>query len=219
MNGPQDIGGQMGFGPIVREHNEPVFHSPWQGRTLGLTIATGALGRWNLDEGRHARENLHPAEYYTSSYYEIFVKGLEALLKGHGLVSAQELSQGHAIFEVDKPARILKAEYVPAALKNGSPANRTVDQEPLFKVGDRVKTRNINPPTHTRLPRYARDKLGIIEAAHGGYVFPDMHAHGKGENPQHLYTVVFEAREIWGDEADPHQKLSIDAWESYLRPA
>ena len=219
MNGPQDLGGQMGFGPVAPEKDEPLFHADWEKRALGLTIAAGAMGHWNIDESRHTRESLHPADYYASTYYEIWIKALERLLQRHGFVTGEELDKGHALADGTQPKRVLKAENVAAALDKGSPCNRPVDSAPRFKAGDRVRTHNFNPQTHTRLPRYARNKTGIIEAVREGFVFPDTNAHGKGENPQFVYTVTFTAAEIWGDGADPTLTASIDAWESYLEPA
>ncbi len=219
MNGPQDLGGQMGFGPVAPEKDEPLFHAGWEKRALGLTIAAGAMGHWNIDESRHTRESLHPADYYSSTYYEIWIKALETLLKRHGFVSPQELETGHSLGAGTEPKRTLKAENVAAALAKGGPCDRPVAGAPRFKAGDRVKTHNFNPETHTRLPRYARGKTGRIEAVRDGFVFPDTNAHGKGENPQYVYTVVFSSAEIWGEGADPTLTVSIDAWESYLEPA
>ncbi|PSH69884.1 nitrile hydratase subunit beta [Phyllobacterium brassicacearum] len=219
MNGPQDLGGQMGFGPVAPEKDEPLFHADWERRALGLTIAAGAMGHWNIDESRHARESLHPADYYSSTYYEIWIKALEILLERHGFVSVQELKEGHSLGKGTEPKRVLKAENVAAVLAKGGPCDRPVAAPPRFKVGDRVRTHNFSPQTHTRLPRYARGKSGRIEAVRDGFVFPDTNAHGKGENPQYVYTVVFPATEIWGDEADPTLTVSIDAWENYLEPA
>lgn len=219
MNGPQDLGGQMGFGPVAPEENEPLFHAAWEKRALGLTIAAGAMGHWNIDESRHARESLHPADYYASTYYEIWIKALEVLLQRHGFVSAGELESGHSSGQGTEPRRVLAASNVSTALAKGGPCDRPIADEPRFKAGDRVRTHNINPPTHTRLPRYARGRLGVVEAVRDGFVFPDTNAHTQGENPQYVYTVVFSGREIWGDDADPELTISIDAWESYLEPA
>lgn len=219
MNGPQDLGGQMGFGAIAPEKNEPVFHAQWEKRALGITLCAGAAGGWNIDESRHARESLHPADYYSSSYYEIWIKALERLLERHGLVTAEELAQRRALAAGATPKRMLAAEDAPAALARGGPCDRPVAAKARFKSGDRVRTRNMNPAGHTRLPRYARDKEGVVEAVRGGFVLPDSNAHGRGEAPQFVYTVVFPAREIWGEGADPTLTVSIDAWESYLEPA
>ena len=219
MNGPQDLGGQMGFGPVAPEKNEPIFHAEWEKRALGVTLAAGGMGAWNIDESRHARESLRPADYYSSSYYEIWIKALEVLLQRHRFVTANDLAGGVAVDAAATPKRMLKAENVASALAKGGPCDRAVDIAPRFKAGDRVRTKNFNPEGHTRLPRYARGKIGIVEAQRGGFVFPDSNAHGAGEAPQYVYTVVFDGREIWGEGADPTLSVSIDAWESYLEPA
>jgi nitrile hydratase subunit beta len=168
---------------------------------------------------RHARESLPPAEYLTSSYYEIWTKGVERLVVAAGLVSKEELTRGQSLAEPAPIKHILKAEDVPAVLARGGPAERPIEQPARFAVGDRVRTRNIHPQGHTRLPRYARGKTGVVELVHGAHVFPDVNAHEQGEQPQWLYTICFSGRELWGEQADPTISVSIDAWESYLEPA
>ena len=210
MNGPQDLGGQMGFGPVRPEAGEPVFHAPWEAKALGLTLAVGALGHWNIDESRHARESLPPAVYHASSYYEIWIHALEVLVARHNLLAP------------DAPAphpRRLAASAVPGVLAAGSAYARDVATPPRFSVGDRVRARNIHPRGHTRLPRYVRGHIGIVEAEHGGFILPDTHAHGRGEAPERLYTVVFDGAELWGPDAELGLTVSVDAWESYLEPA
>jgi nitrile hydratase len=209
----------MGFGPVAPETIEPYFHAEWEKRALGLTLSGGALGAWNIDESRHARESLHPAIYYASSYYEIWIRALEVLLRRHGFVSGADLDAGRAVDGAATPKRVLRAENVPAVLAKGGPCDRPVASPPLFKAGDSVRTKNFNPTGHTRLPRYARGKEGRIEAMRDGFVFPDNNAHHQGENPQWVYTVAFDGKEIWGEGADPTLTVSIDAWESYLEPA
>lgn len=218
MNGPHDLGGLHGFGPVAPERNEPVFHADWEKRALGVTLSCGAFGAWNIDESRHARENIPPATYLSASYYEIWIRALETLLQRHGFVSAGELAEGRKAEKGAEPKRVLKADMVPAVLAKGGPCDRPLDTAPRFAAGERVRTHNFNPATHTRLPRYARDKVGVIEAVQGSFVFPDENAHGKGENPQWVYTVVFDGAEIWGEGAETGLTVSIDAWESYLEP-
>lgn len=218
MNGPHDLGGLHGFGPVAPEPNEPVFHAEWEKRALGVTLSCGAFGAWTIDESRHARENIPPATYLSASYYEIWIRALETLLQRHGFVSAGELAEGRMLEQGAAPKRVLKAEMVPAVLAKGGPCDRPLDAAPRFAAGDRVRTSNFNPVTHTRLPRYARDKVGVVETVQGSYVFPDDSAHGSGENPQWLYTVVFDGADIWGEGAEPGLTVSIDAWESYLEP-
>jgi nitrile hydratase len=219
MNGAQDLGGQMGFGPVMPEPDEPPFHAEWERRALAVTLACGAMGHWSIDDSRHARETLHPVDYLTSSYYEIWIKALEKLLAREGFVSAEELSAGRSLAVARKPDRVLPAGEVAAALARGSPADRPATVSARFAVGDRVRTVNHHPTGHTRLPRYARGRLGRIERVHGAHVFPNAHAHGLGECPQWLYTVAFDGRELWGRAADPALTVSIDAWESTLEPA
>jgi nitrile hydratase subunit beta len=220
MNGPQDLGGQMGFGPVTPESDEPVFHADWERRAMALTVAAGSMGHWSIDESRHARESLHPADYYASSYYAIWIKALERLLLRHGFVTEADLRAGRALGPGTAPLRVLKGADAPAAIARGAPAERDPQgRAPAFAPGDRVRTRVMHPRGHTRLPRYARGKLGTVEAVQGFHVFPDANAQGLGEAPQWLYTVVFDAAELWGSDGDPRGRVSIDAWESYLAPA
>jgi nitrile hydratase subunit beta len=219
MNGAQDLGGMMGFGRIGFEPDEPWFHAPWERRAFGITLAMGATGAWNIDMARHARETLPPPEYLGSSYYEIWFKGLEKLVVGQGLVAPDEVASGQALSEPKPVPRVLKAADVRGALARGGPTDRAAEQPARFAPGHRVLARNMHPRGHTRLPRYARGKHGVIELVHGAFVFPDSNAHSQGENPQWLYTVRFSGRELWGEEADPTIVVSIDAWESYLEPA
>lgn len=219
MNGAQDLGGQMGFGPVDPEKDEPLYHAAWEPRAMALTIAAGGMGHWSIDESRHARESLRPADYLSSSYYEIWIKGLSALLERHGFLSAEEMASGEARQKPIQPKRVLKAEMVPGALAKGGPTQRPTEAPQRFRPGDKVRTINMHPTGHTRLPRYARGKLGTVALVHGAHVFPDASAHGGGEQPQWLYTVAFSGPELWGRGADPTLSVSIDAWESYLEPA
>jgi len=218
MNGPQDLGGQMGFGPVAPEPNEPVFHAPWERRALALTLAMGATREWNIDISRHARESLPPAQYLGSSYYEIWIAGLSKLLLDRGLVTKDEIASGRMQMAAKKVAGKLFAKDVATALAKGGPTSRD-ETTPRFKPGDKVRTKNMHPTTHTRLPRYLRGHEGEIVRLHGTHVFPDTNAHGKGEHPQALYTVRFSARDIWGEARHKRDTVSADLWESYLDPA
>jgi len=217
VNGPQDLGGQHGFGPVAPEPDEPRFHADWERRAMALTLAAGAMGTWSIDESRHARESLPPAVYLRASYYEIWIRALEALLVRHGFVTEAELAEGRALEPGAAPLRVLAALAVPAVISRGAPVDRAPgDVQPAFAPGDLVRTAVMHPAGHTRLPRYARGKTGVVEAVQGFHVFPDSNACGRGEAPQWLYSVVFEAAGIWGRDAEPGAALSIDAWESYL---
>ncbi|HUF84600.1 MAG TPA: nitrile hydratase subunit beta [Acidimicrobiia bacterium] len=211
-----DLGGATGYGPIENEPEGVVFHSGWEERALALNLAAGAPGGWNIDRGRSVRETL--PDYAELSYYEIWFAALERLVVAHGLATEDELVAGHAATPGDPSRRILTRERVGKALANGRPVDRDPEALARFQVGDRVRTRAGNVDHHTRLPAYAAGRVGTIERIHGVHVFPDTHAHGLGEQPQWLYTVVFDATEVW-DDAAPGQRVSVDAWESYLSPA
>lgn len=181
----------------------------------------GASGQWNIDISRAARESL-PA-YARLSYYEIWVHALERLLRERDLVSASELADGRMRHAAKPVARVLKAADVPAVLAKGSPTERRAESPPCFAVGDAVRTWAGEVPHHTRLPRYARGRRGVVTAHHGAHVFADAHASGRGEMPRHLYTVAFRGSELWPGAADAAEasslSVSIDAWEPYLERA
>jgi nitrile hydratase beta subunit len=218
MNGAQDMGGMHGFGPVEPEPNEPVFHAEWEKRAFALTLAMAMPGQWNIDMSRFARENRNPAEYLAMSYYQIWFAGLETMLKERDLVSDDEIVVGHALHPPKPVKRTLSSDDVLKVLHRGGPTERETNTQAAFKAGDRVRARNINPVTHTRLPRYVRGRVGTVERVIGFHVFPDSNAHGEGENPQWLYTVAFAGDELWGPDGDPTSKVSVDAWEPYLEP-
>lgn len=220
MNGAQDMGGMQSFGPVEPEPNEPVFHADWERRALAVTIACGGLGEWTIDMSRSARETIPPARYLASSYYEIWFEGLTKLLAARGLVSPEEIAAGHALHPpraTRKPP--LDAAAAVAMLAKGAAAERPPRRPARFAVGDVVRTHVMNPAGHTRLPRYARGKTGVIERVCGVHVYPDANATDRGEDPQWLYGVAFEGRELWGPESDPTLSVSVDCWEPYLDPA
>ena len=209
MNGPHDLGGAQGFGPIAPEASEPRFHDDWERRAFALTLAMGASGAWNLDQARSARESLPPALYLSSSYYQIWFEALERLLDARGLTRAQPI--------VSTPPRVLRAADVPAVLARGGPTERPPTAQARFAVGDQVRARLMHPSGHTRLPRYLRGHVGRIEAVRGMHVYPDTHAAGLGEQPRWLYTVRFEASTLWGADTTAGS-VHVDCWEPYLEP-
>ena len=213
-----DMGGMHGFGPVVAEAGEAPFHEAWEGRVLALQRAMGYARLWTIDGGRASLETLPPLTYLAASYYERWFLGLERRVIAHGLVGEDELMAGRSLRPGVRLNRKLTAADVPNTLTRGNFA-RPAAAPARFAAGDRVCTRNINPPTHTRLPRYARGKHGTIEAVRGVHVFPDSAARGAGDDPQWLYTVVFSGPELWGEAADPKLTVSIEAFEPYLVPA
>jgi nitrile hydratase len=219
MNGAHDMGGVHGFGPVEPEPNEPPFHADWERRAFALTLAMGPAGGWNLDMSRSAREDRPPEDYLAKSYYEIWLAGLERLLAARSLVAKDEIAAGCMLHPPKPVKRTLSPDDVGKVLYRGGPTAREARVPARFKPGHRVRARNIHPRTHTRLPRYVRGHVGIVEEVRGCHVFPDSNATGAGENPQWLYTVRFDGRELWGPDGDPTSKVSVDAWEPYLEPA
>ena len=219
MNGVHDMGGMHGLGPIAPETDEPIFHAPWEARALALTLAAGAWGRWTLDASRHARELIPGPDYLRMSYYEKWITALESLLARAKLVAPEELASGHPAPDSFRATPPLTATGVASAMARGGPTSREIAARPRHAIGDLVRTRNINPIGHTRLPRYARGHVGTVSRAHGVHVFPDANAHGLGEQPQPLYQVRFEATELWGADDVARGAVYLDLWESYLEPA
>lgn len=214
MNGPHDMGGMQCYGPVKPEFDEPVFHGDWEKRALALTVAMGFTGMWNIDTSRHARESLPPIQYLSSTYYQIWLAGLERLMLERGMITAEELQTGKAISPAKATNRPAPDRAgMKAGLAAGGPSARECDTPPAFRIGDTVRTLQINPKGHTRLPGYARGKTGKIIHYNGTHVFPDSAAHGKGDDPQPLYTVEFTASDLFGIGS---HSVTLDLWEPYL---
>ena len=216
-NSVHDMGGMHGFGSVEAEPNEPLFHAAWEARVRALQRAMGATGIWTIDAFRAAQELLPPLTYLSSSYYERWFRALERQVVRHGLVGEDEIAAGRVLRPGIRLNRKLTLDDAKA--NRSGRYDRPAPAPARFKAGDLVRTRNINPTTHTRLPRYARGHCGTIEHVRGCHVFPDAVATRKGEDPHWLYAVVFDARELWGEAADPTVKVSIEAWEPYLEAA
>lgn len=218
MNGVHDMGGMQGMGPIDPEPNEPVFHARWESRVFALRRAMGAWRKWNIDATRYQVELVPPAEYLALGYYARQFVAFLVMLERHGFVTRGELASGTA--EPQSTATpALRPEQARALVALGVPTSRPIDSPPRFEVGQRVRARDLNPIGHTRLPRYVRGRVGTIARQHGGFVFPDTNAHFRGEHPQHLYSVRFEARDLWGADAGPRDGIYLDLWDGYLDPA
>lgn len=226
MNGVHDLGGSQGHGPVRPELNEPLFHAPWERQAMAMTVAMGASGQWNIDQMRSARESLPPAQYLSLSYYQIWVQALCDMLIARGLITSHELRTGQMNRPPVPGVKVLAHSAVAAALRRGTPAQREPTSKALFAVGQRVRTRQMHPSEHTRLPRYARGHWGTIQAIQGFHVWPDHSAQNRHQAPvpgreqaQWLYSVRFEGVELWGPQAEVGLSVCIDAWESYLELA
>lgn len=218
MNGVHDLGGMHNLGPIAPVAGEPLFHHEWERRAFAVTLAAGFLGEWNIDQSRFARERMPPAEYLASGYYEKWIHGLELLLIERGLVTEEELASGRSrpgMSVHGHPRRVPAAAVVPLLTKGSSA--RLPDTVPArFRPGARVRTRNDHPTGHTRLPRYARGRSGVVVIDHGVFIFADSHAMGLGKIPQRLYCVSFSAQELWGPRARPTDTVRLDLWDDHL---
>jgi nitrile hydratase beta subunit len=219
VNGVHDLGGLQDMGPVQREKNEPVFHSVWEGRIYAINAALRAIGKWNLDAWRYQIELIPPADYFQLSYYERWLRCNERLLISHGLITAQELATGVSDSASTKGVTALSAIQASGRLGRGIPSSKDPSIQAAHKAGDLVRTRNMNPTGHTRLPRYARGKAGTIGRDHGVYSFPDTNAHFQGPKRQHVYSVRFSARELWGEAASVRDSVHLDLWEDYLERA
>jgi len=219
MDGIHDLGGMEGFGPLPLEENEPVFHHDWEAHVMAVRMLMGFWRKWNLDAGRHAVEKLPPADYLSMTYYEKWLASLVNLAVGAGLISRDEVATGQPDKGAEKATPPVDGAGFLAFMAQGRPSVREVATQPAFNIGDRVRTARHMPSGHTRLPRYARDCVGTVHLYHDAHVFPDVSATMKGEAPQHLYTVRFSARDLWGDDASPSHFVHADLWESYLAPA
>jgi hypothetical protein len=281
MNGAHDLGGMHGFGPVEPEPDEPVFHAEWERRAFALTLAMGAWRRWNLDMSRSIREQMPPAEYLATTYYEHWLFGLERLLVDKGFASADEIERVQRRLETPSRDRVEAAGTAASAEPRGeasvaasaeprgeasvaASAERPVEASsgrsaaaseasavrtatvqdgalgldgvsrmvhnrrgarlddpapPTFQVGQGVRARNLHPLGHTRLPRYCRGRRGVIAIDHGVFIFPDTHAAGHGTKPQHVYSVQFTARELWGPDASANDRVYVDLWDDYLEVA
>jgi len=216
VNGIHDMGGMQDMGPIRPEKGEPVFHAVWEGRAFALDMAVD--GDWTLNAERHQVESIAPADYLRMSYYEKWMTSLVELMVKTGLVTRAEIDAGKPIGGTTKAGHVLSVAEVPALIEPGPPASPSALPAAQFQVGQHVRAKNMNPAGHTRLPRYARGKLGTITRDYGVATFPDTNAHGLGKKPQHVYSVRFAARELWGEQASRRDSVYIDMWDDYLEP-
>jgi len=191
MDGIHDLGGRHGFGGSLAVRDEVSFHADWQRRVFAMVGVLMMAGSFRLDTFRHAIERIDPVTYLAAGYWGRWLTALGLLLDEHAVVPGSTSPRG---------------------------AEREVAAPPRFAVGDAVRTRNLHPAGHTRLPAYARGKRGTVVLLQGAWVLPDTNAHGEGENPEHVYAVAFDGRELWGDVAEPATRVHLDCFERYLEP-
>ncbi len=223
MDSIHDLGGKQGFGRVLREDNEPVFHGRWEAKMFTLVRASSDAGALlNTDQFRHAIERIDPVAYLSHGYYGRWLGGLENLLVEASVLSQKEIDARALELGADPAwqvaARPRAQPDVVGYESEASDSIRKLSSKPLFQVGDLVRARSVGSTGHTRLPAYIRGHQGSISAWHDGWVLPDSNAHGRGENPEHLYTVAFPGTELWGETSESALVVYIDLFESYLRP-
>ena len=218
MNGIHDMGGMHGMGAIQYEKNEPPYHAPWEARVHAMSSAVGATGKLRLGL-RPPIENIPATEYLRMSYYEKWLTSLIERLVASDLVTRTEIENGRPDKGSASPPLAVAPEAAMAALFRVPPVRRNLPIAARFQSGQAVRALNINPVTHTRLPRYVRGKSGTIERDHGVFAFMETTALSLGDKPQHLYSVRFSARELWGKQAAPQDAVYLDLYDDYLEPA
>ncbi|MBP1154946.1 MULTISPECIES: nitrile hydratase subunit beta [unclassified Paenibacillus] len=220
MNGVHDMGGMQGFGQIVREENEPVFHADWEGKMRAMLVTLSKKNVINLDEVRYAVERVKPDFYLAFSYYEKWLYGLLILLIEKGVLNDVEIQEIKKGFSLDENQDLLNAltqlKYV---RDNKTALNITRESAPKFKPGDTVITKLIHSKGHIRLPSYAKGKMGCVKEIHGNYKLPETNIYSEQAIKEPVYLVEFDASDLWGPDTPRKDKVLIDLWESYLQPA
>ena len=223
MNGPQDVGGKQGLGPVVAEPDEPTFDSEWERRVFGLAFCSWLASGVAVDQSRQAQAAMPYARYYGSSYYERWLYALERLMLERGVITPAELEAGVAETEPATPPLVEPAELAGAVIglaEHGLKRFRAAPAEPLFEAGQPVRARNMHPRTYDRLPTYVKGRRGVVDAYCGSFPHPTDQAEGRLDAPgAHCYRVRFKATELWGPSAEhPGDSLCIDLFENYLEP-
>ncbi|WP_052668588.1 nitrile hydratase subunit beta [Nitriliruptor alkaliphilus] len=224
MNGVHDLGGTDGLGPVITEENEPVWHSEWEKAVFTMFPTNFAKGHFNVDSFRFGIEKIHPADYLSSRYYEHWLHSIEHAVVDQGVVDAEELEARtrHYLENPDAPLPDRQdpdlVPLVETISRGGGSARRESDKAPRFEVGDRVRVkRDEVPHGHTRRARYVQGREGVIVQAHGAFIYPDSAGNGGPEDPEHVYTILFEASHLWGERTgDSNGTVTFDAWEPYL---
>lgn len=222
MNGIHDMGGLHGFGEVDVEEDEPVFHARWEGRVYAMTQVIDTTGIWNLDEHRHEIELMPSQDYIADGYYGRWLFAMESILARKKILHRDEVDlriKERALDHIETPVTQENRNW-PLAEEDKIPWGawrHEVQVTPKFAVGDRVRTRNHQPPGHTRLTAFTRCKIGIVAKVNDqAWVYPDTRAHNSGENLQPVYNVIFDAQELWGDQAEPNTTIRVDLSEDYL---
>ncbi len=218
MDGPHDLGGRQGFGPVHASEPEEPFHAEWEARMWGIARGMIRPEGWNIDWFRHCRELIDPSDYLARPYFDQWMQDYAAMLVDSGIATVEEVVSGRSRGPDPGLGPAPGPETVEEARGSVVRFDRPVNEAPAFAPGDRVRCRTHGHSGHTRLPAYARGRTGLVHAHHGAHVLPDDNARGE-ERAEAIYSVVFEAAELWPEAAGQRDKVYLDLWESYLEPA
>lgn len=215
MDGIHDLGGRQGFGPVDHDETEENFHAAWEARMMGLVRAMTRPADWSTDWFRHCRELIDPVDYLTRPYFDQWMQAYAAMLVNSGVATVEEIATGRAVTPGPGLGRPMPPEAVAQAKAVAPRFDRSGARAPLFAPGDAVRARRDAPAGHTRLPGYVRGRCGTIHAVRGTHVLPDRNAYGEAVAAP-LYSVVFEAAELWPEAAGRRDRVFLDLWESHL---
>ena len=218
MDGTHDLGGREGFGPIDVDEPEAPFHAPWEGRVRGMVNAMSGAPDWNLDWFRHVRELIEPADYLSRPYFDQWIQTYCAMLVNSGLASVEEVASGSSSARVEGLARPMSANDVAGAQPGAKRYDGEIPESPAYAVDEPVRARRHGVSGHTRLPAYVRGRAGRVTKHHGAHVLPDANALGE-KRYEHLYTVAFDAAELWPEAQGRRERVYVNLWESYLERA
>ena len=222
MDGVHDMGGMHGFGPVVVEGGDEIFHEDWEARVFALYQLIALLGLVGGPGGRAVRESMDAAHYLEASYYERWLWSAERRLEAKGSIAPGEVESMIARLEVNEfpptAASPRLAAQAVAELRQGPPGMGTA-ASPRFALGDRVRVRRIHPAGHTRCPRYVRGAVGVVERVQGTDLLPDRAMYGLPTEPEPVYAVAFASQELWGGSDEPPWTVLLDLFDTYLEPA
>jgi nitrile hydratase len=215
MDGIHDLGGREGFGEVETNESDEQFHAPWEARVRGMVNSMSRAPDWSLDWFRHCRELIEPVDYLSRPYFDQWVQAYCAMLVNSGYATVEELASGKSKAAVDGLSAPMPADAVKATRLGAKRYDREIPKAPSYTIGDSVRAKPHGVRGHTRLPAYVRGRAGRVTDHHGAHVLPDANALGEKRH-EHLYTVAFDAAELWAEAAGRRESVYLNLWESYL---
>ncbi len=219
MDGMHDLGGKQGFGPIDVNETDVPFHADWEGRMWAIAQCGGGRDGWTIDWWRHCRELIDPVDYLARPYFDSWMQAYTAAYIDSDTFTLEEIIKAKSDQTPVEPPEAIDTQQVLKDIQSQATRfDRPLAQTPQFEVGDCVNTKQLTTSHHTRLPAYTRGKPGIIHAYHGAHIFADACAKGS-DRPEHIYSVAFNASDLWQESQNRKDRVFLDLWESYLEPA